>query len=95
MKQKDLLVYYSFGVLVLHLGVIFILYLGAYWLVKIEVMDNMDIPMAEHKHYIFMHMTRQKTLFSYTYSATKVNSLLNGAEDSVVPFEELNNNFRL
>ena len=50
MKQKDLLVYYSFGVLVLHLGVIFILYLGAYWLVKIEVMDNMDIPMAEHKH---------------------------------------------
>jgi hypothetical protein len=86
-KQKDLLVYNSFWALVPHLGLIFIIYLGVYRPVEIEVLDDLDIPTEEHKHYIFVHMTKQKTLSSYAYSPTKSNSLLKGAKDSVIPFE--------
>jgi hypothetical protein len=86
-KQNGLLVYNSFWALVPYLGLIFIIYLGAYRLVEIKVMEDIDIPTAEHKHHIFVHMTKQKTLSSYAYSPTKVNSLLKGVEGSVIPFE--------
>lgn len=86
-KQKDKLVYDSFWALVPHLRLVLILYLGVYWVVEIEILEDLDIPTAEHKHCIFMHTTKWKTLSSYTYSLTKVNSLLKGAEDLVVPFE--------
>jgi hypothetical protein len=86
-KQKDKLVYDSFWALVPHLGSILMVYLGAYRPVEIEIMQDLNIPTAEHTHYIFVHMTMQKTLSSYAYSPTKVNSLLKGVEDSVIPYE--------
>jgi hypothetical protein len=86
-KQKDKLIYNSFWALVPHLGSMLMVYLGAYQLVEIEIMQDLGIPTSEHTHYIFVHMTMQKTLSSYVYSPIKVNSLLKGVEDSVIPFE--------
>jgi hypothetical protein len=86
-KQKDKLVYDSFWALVPHLGSMLMVYLGAYRPVEIEIMQDLDIPTAEHMHYIFVHTTAQKTLSPYAYSPIKVNSLLKGVEDSAIPFE--------
>ena len=86
-KQKDKLIYDFFWALVPHLGLMLMVYLGAYQPVEIEIIQDLNIPTAEHTHYIFVHMTIQKTLSSYTYSPMKVNSLLKGVEDFVIPYE--------